>query len=161
MIIDAQLRFSGAIADDASATVTGQGPLTATAISTNVIDLRAPGSTPAIVDEAVGEWGLELLVKTVIAGAAGTSLAITLESDSTADLATSATVHASSGTILTAALTANKVLWRTRLPFGDYKRYLGLRYTIAGAMTGLTVEAFLVSDLDRNIQYPNNYAISA
>ncbi len=161
MIIDAQLRFSGAIADDASATVTGQGPLTATAISTNVLDLRAPSSTPTLVDESVGEHGLMLVVKTVVAGAAGTSLTVTLESDSTADLATSATVHASSGTILTAALTANKVLWRARLPFGDYERYLGLRYTIVGAMTGLTVEAFLVSELDRNIQYPNNYTIDA
>lgn len=159
MIIDAQLRFSGTIANDAAATITGQGPLTVTAISTNVIDLRAPGSTPAIVDEAVGEHGLELLVKTIVAGAAGTSLTVTLESDSTADLATSATVHASSGTILTAALTANKVLWRTRPPFGDYERYLGLRYTIAGAMTGLTVEAFLTPVIDRNIQYPNNYSI--
>mgnify|MGYP000550118786 CR=1 FL=1 len=161
MIIDAQLRFSGAIADDASATVTGQGPLTATAISTNVIDLRAPGSTPALVDEAVGEWNLDLIVKTIVAGAAGTSLTVTLESDSTADLATSATVHASSGTILTAALTANKVIWRTKLPFGDYERYLGLRYTIAGAMTGLTVESFLTPVVDRNIQYPNNYTIDA
>jgi hypothetical protein len=102
------------------------------------------------------------MVKTIVAGATATSLTITLESDSTADLATSATVHASSGAILTAALTANKVIWRTRMPFGDYERYLGLRYTVAGSnFTNLTLEAFLVSDLDRNIQYPNNYALGA
>lgn len=159
MILDTQSRFSGTVS--AAGVVTGQGPLTATAISADVIDLRAPNSTPLIVDEAIGEHGVLLLVKTIVAGAAGTSLTITLESDSTANLATSATVHASSGTIPVAQLTANRVLWRSPLPFGDYEQFLGLRYTIVGAMTGLTVEAFLTPVLDRNINYGIAYTLDA
>ena len=37
--------------------------ITATAISTNVLDLRAPGSTPAIVDEALGVGDVEFRQK--------------------------------------------------------------------------------------------------
>ena len=52
MILDLQTMFSGAVASDG--TKTGQA-VTATAISTNVLDLRN-ASTPTLVDEgAVGE----------------------------------------------------------------------------------------------------------
>ncbi len=161
MIIDSQLRLSGSVAADG--VVTGQA-ITATAISTNVVDLRAPGSTPAIVDEAVGEWGLTLIVKTTTAAAgadAAKTLTITLESDSDAGLSTSVTNHGSSGAITGATLVANYVAWRHRLPFGNYERYLGLRYTVSAGFTAFGIEAFLTPDIDRNIVYPNNYTIDA
>lgn len=161
MILDSQLRFSGSMAADG--VVTGQA-LTATAISTNVLDLRAPGSTPALVDEAIGEWGLTLIVKTTTAanGAdAAKTLTITLESDSDAGLSTSVTNHGSSGAITGATLVANYVAWRHRLPFGNYERYLGLRYTVSAGFTAFGIDAFLTPDVDRNIQYPNNYTIDA
>lgn len=163
MILDAQLRFSGTIANDASATVTGQA-ITATAISGNVIDLRQPGGTPSIVDEAVGEHGMELLVKTTTAtnGAdAAKTLTTTLESATDAGLTTGIVVHGSSGAITGAALPANTVFWRTRLPFGNYARFLGLRYTVSAGFTSFGVEAFLTPVIDRNIVYASGFTVDA
>ena len=162
MFLDLQSRFSGSVS--AAGVTTGQS-ITATAISDNVIDLRSPQATlPLIVDEAVGEHGMDLLVKTITAtnGAdAAKTLTVTLESDSTANLATSATVHASSGAITGATLVANYVAWRTRLPFGNYEQYLGLRYTVSVAFTAFQVEAFLTPVLDRNINYASGYSLDS
>ena len=163
MFLDTQLRFSGSMANDASATVTGQA-ITATAISANVIDLRQPAGTPAIVDESVGEWGMDLLAKTTTAtnGAdAAKTLTTTLESATDAGLTTGIVVHASSGAITGATLVANFVFWRSRLPYGNYARFLGLRYTVSAGFTSFGVEAFLLSDLDRNIIYGIGYTLDA
>ncbi len=138
MLIDRQNEFSD-----------GQ-VLTTTAISTNVID-TLPGSSFTNVVQNLGgfEGSAFLVVQTDGAFAGGTSLAISLESDSTANLATSPTVHYNSGPILLAALTASKTLLVIPLPYGDFERYLGLRYTIVGAMSGAgsAISAFLTRDV--------------
>ena len=146
MILDLSTRFSN-----------GQA-VTADAISTNVLDLRN-GSAPVLADEGILGADLWLVVRVGTAFATATSITFTLESDSTADLATSATVHYTQ-TVLLAALTANTVVVRTKLPSGNYERYLGMRYTVNGAdATAGTLDAFLTPAIDRNLNYPSGFDI--
>lgn len=160
MILDTQSMFSGTIAADG--TRSGQA-VTATAISTNVIDTRAGNSSggPTLADLGTTGTPVYLVVQVGQAFNNLTSLTVTLESDSTANLATSATVHFSSGAIALAALTANTTLLRIPLPVGaNYERYLGVRYTVAGtAPTTGTVFAHLVFDHGLNTHYPAGYTI--
>lgn len=136
MIIDAQNRFSNAQA------------VTSTAISENVIDI---GSANTLRDIGNGRQPLYLVVQTIaVATDSGSdaTLTVTLESDSTANLATSATVHFSTGALAFATFSpANTVLAVVALPMGNYEQYLGLRYTVAsGPLTAGTFTAFLTPD---------------
>jgi hypothetical protein len=122
MIIDRQLQFSN------------EQAVTADAISTNVVDLGPLGGSPdanTIRDIGAGKTlYLHILVTTTIdsAGEAATLVA-TLESDSTADLATSATVHWTSATVTEANLAAGTWIAKgVAIPAGAYERYLGVRY---------------------------------
>lgn len=146
MILDKENEFSD-----------GQA-VTATAISTNVIDL---GATNTLKDVGAGE-PVYLVVQTIVAATDASSdatLAVTLESDSTADLATSATVHFTTGTLAFAAFSpAGTVLAAVRLPIGSYERYLGVRYTVtAGPLTAGNFDAFLTKDYGKFLSYANNY----
>lgn len=157
MLIDLQSTFSGTTAVDG--TKTAQGPITATQISTNVIDLRSVSGFPAIADEGIDGTDLYLNVKSIQAFNNLTSLTITLESDSTANLATAPVVHYSK-TILLAALTANQDLIHVQLPSDDYKRYLGVRYTVTGvAPTTGTVLAYMVGTPQRSVNYPTGIVV--
>lgn len=124
MLIDRQNQFSDAVA------------LTATAIS-HVIDLGPLGGSPTanlIRDIGAGKTlYLHILVTTVLdSSGEGATLVATLESDSTANLATSATVHWTSGTIAEATLaTGYWVAKGVAIPSGAYERFLGVRYTVA------------------------------
>lgn len=146
MILDAQNEFSDSQA------------VTSTAISTNVIDL---GATNNLKDIGAGE-PVYLVVQTVVAATdtgSDATLTVTLESDSTADLATSATVHFSTGALAFAAFSpAGTTLAAVRLPSGSYERYLGVRYTVAsGPLTAGQFDAFLVNDYGKFLSYANNY----
>ena len=132
MILDHQLIFSDKQA------------VTATAISTNQVDRGA--NAPATVNMAPALSGLWLVIKTGAAFAGLTSLTAELVSDSVATLATSPTVHASTGAIPLANLGANKIAAILPVPIGDYERFLGVRYTVAGTGTAGDVSAFLTSD---------------
>jgi hypothetical protein len=158
MILDTQSMLSGTIASDG--TRSGQA-ITATAISTNVMDARALTGSPTLVDLGTVGADLYLVVQVSQAFNTLTSLTITLESDSTANLATAPTVHYSSGAIALAALTVNTTLLRLPLPVGaTYKRYLGVRYTVTGTNPTLgTVYANLVMDHGLNTHYPIGYVI--
>jgi hypothetical protein len=119
---------------DLQNTFSNEQAVTADAISTNVIDLGPLGGTPTantIRDIGAGEpLYLHILVTTTLdsSGEAATLVA-TLESDSTADLATSATVHWTSATIAEASLAAGYwVAKGVAIPSGAYERYLGIRY---------------------------------
>jgi hypothetical protein len=139
MIMDRQNTFSN---DQA---------ITATAISTNVIDLGPLGGLPSanlIRDIGAGEpLYLHILVTTALdsAGEAATTT-VTLESDSTANLATSATVHWTSGSIAESVVGVAGY-WIAKgvpLPSGAYERYLGVRYTIGTEnMTSGNVTAWI------------------
>ncbi len=109
---------------------------TATAISENVIDLGPsatnalrclPGPKQQYVEIYVGE--------TVTSGTGGSTVTFSLESDSTANLATSATVHASSAAIVKTALTVGTYVYLDVPAEQTYERYLGVRYTNSANLT--------------------------
>lgn len=133
--------------------------VTATAISTNVIDTLPMTSNPNSDQNLGGEASLYFVfqVDTAFTAAGAATLVVSIESDSTADLATSATVHYATAAIPKATLVAGYSFY-VPLPPGDYERYLGARYTVAtGPMTAGALSAFL----SRDIQNWKSYATSA
>ena len=128
--------------------------VTATAIS-EVIDL---GATPTL--RALALQNLYLVISTDVAAAAAGSATVTfsLESDSTADLATSATVHYSSAAIGKASLGAGTVPVKIPLPIdATYERYLGVRFTVATGplTTGSAFSAYLTPTVPLQTIYPD------
>src|SRR3546814_20364115 len=84
------------------------------------------------------------------------TLAVSLESDSTADLATSATTHFTTSALAFADFSpAGTVLAAVRLPLGEYARYLGVRYTVASGP--LPAGAF-VAFLPQAVRHSRAYA---
>jgi hypothetical protein len=157
MMTGTQTLFSGTIASDG--TRTGQA-ITATAISENVVDLRPQNGAPTLVDQGILGTDVYLVLTVGTAFNTLTTLTVTLESATNAALSSGAVVHFTQAFAL-AALTANTVIARIPLPSADYKRYLGLRYTVGGSnpSTG-TITATLSLDLDRNIPYPSGISFS-
>lgn len=152
MYIDKQTEFSDAQA------------VTATAISTNVMDLisNASGKNP-LRDIGTGQ-DVYLVVMTQTAATDSDSdatLTVELLSDSTVNLATSPTVHFSTGALAFAAFSpAGALLAAVKLPQGNYERYLGVRYTVAsGPLTAGNFDAFLTTDVDAWRAYARNYSV--
>lgn len=158
MILDLQTMFSGSVASDG--TKTGQG-ITATAISANVIDLRQ-AATPATADEGLSgpeSWFVVQVQTAAAGGDAAKTLTVTLESDSAAGLATLPVVHFSTAAILGSALTAGATIVRTQLPSDNYKRFLGVRYTVSAGFTSFNILAYLTPDIQRNVIYPVGFTV--
>lgn len=133
MILDAHNEFSNSQA------------VTATAISTNVLDT---GTNENPVKNLGGPEPIYLVlqVDTTFAAAGAATLAATLESSPNANLSAS-TVHFSTGDLALAKLSGGTTLVVVALPAGDYARYLGVRYTVGtGPMTAGAVSAFLTRD---------------
>jgi hypothetical protein len=108
--------------------------ITATAISTNVIDLGLPG-TPfggvAPLHQDVGKGAkIPILVQVTEAFNTLTSLTITLEVSAAAGL-TSPVVLAEE-TVLLADLIAGKQMFNQVVPDGADLQFLGVRYTVTG-----------------------------
>ncbi len=161
MFLDLQSMFSGSVAADG--TKTGQA-ITATAISGNVID-RSGGlaSFPTLEDEATNPDEQWLIVQAQTAAAGGDAaktLTITLESAADAGLTSGPVVHASTPAILGSAITVGATLWRTPLPSADYKRFIGLRYTVSAGFTAWNVLAYITPDPQRNVIYPTGFSVS-
>lgn len=155
MYVDSQELFSDAQA------------VTATVISTNVLDLNPDGYGLAsgVQDIGLGEEATYLLVMTtttITDTGSDATLTVTLESDTTANLATSPTVHYSSGALAFATYaTAGTVIVQIPLPLGDYKRYLGVRYTVAaGPFTAGAITALLVTDIQRQKYYASGFTVA-
>lgn len=133
--------------------------VTATAISTNVMDLN-----PALklnttgVDIGTGQDVYLVLQADTAATAAGAAtVVITLESSAAAGL-TSSTVHLTSKTLALSDLTAGKTLLAVKLPADTYLRYLGVRYTVStGPLTAGSFSAFLTTDVQAYRAYAKNY----
>jgi hypothetical protein len=155
MILDAQNLFSDNQA------------ITTDAISTNVIDLigntavkNEGGAYPNVTrDIGVGE-DLYLVIQIGTAWAAAGTVTFTLESDSTADLATSATVHWTSGDLAKSVLIAGYRVAAVKLPTGSYERYLGVRYNVTTSETAGTVDAFLTTDVSAYRAYSDNMRLA-
>jgi hypothetical protein len=147
MYIDTNLEFSDAQA------------VTSTAISEDVYDTLTiaagagsvginGGNTLVDLGQAADLYLVVITNTTCTDSGSDATLTITLESDSTANLATSATVHFSTGAIAFASFaTAGTRLVTVKLPHGLYERYLGVRYTVAsGPLTAGAFDAFLTTD---------------
>ena len=144
MIFSAQQLFS----DDQA--------ITATAISTNVIDLGARGTPYDAAAALIGDIGkgvkIPILVQVTTTFATLTSLTVTLESDSVAGLSSSPVVAWSSGAIAAASLVQGYQFLIDVVPNGITGRYLGLRYTVGGSnATAGNITAGIVMGVQTNI----------
>lgn len=140
MIMDNLLEFA-----DATALSTASD--SASVLLGDVVDTNVCQSGNVLTDIGNGRpmyWVIS--VDTDIAGVSGTST-FQLCSDSTANLATSKTVHITSPTFTTAQLVAG-MTWVAPLPPGcSYERYLGVWHTQATAtITAGKINSFLTLD---------------
>lgn len=123
MLLDMQSLFSDAQA------------ITATAASTNVIDLGLPGTpqhAKAPIHQDLGKGRpIQLLVQIVESFNTLTSLTITMQKDTVENFASPETVM-TTGAIALADLVAGKRLPPFYVPEGVDQRYLRLNYTVAG-----------------------------
>lgn len=139
--------------------------VTATAISTNVMDLYAGTGTPnvnnVLRDLGAGEdVTLVVQVDTTATAAGAATVTVTLESDSVPGLGTSPTVHFTSSAYALANLTTGATLFAIKLPYGSYERYLGVRFTVGtGPLTAGAFSAFLVKDFQAWRSYQRNYVV--
>ena len=158
MYVDTQTEFSDAQA------------VTSTAISSNVMDLftvDSAGGTAAAntrIDIGAGTGDLYLVVQTQTAvtdTGSDATLTLTLESADDAGLTTNAIVHYSTGTLAFATYaSAGTIVAAVRLPAGLYRRYLGLRYTVASGpfLTG-KFDAFLTPTLQLARIYKSGFTV--
>lgn len=151
MLLDTQAEFSSAqaIVDDG--------------ISTNVIDLTLGQSGLTLTDIGTGTpVYLVIAVTTSVVRAAGAcNVTFSLESDSTANLATSATVHWTSSAIGKATLVAGYRVCCIALPLGKtYERYLGVRYAYDNAADTAAYDAFLTLTPDNANLYADALSIA-
>lgn len=145
MIYDAALLFSDAQA------------ITATADSTNVIDLTTAR------DLGVGEeLYIALTVTTAFTDASSDStLAVALVTDDNASLSSDSTVMS---LVTIPALAAAGTTYFIRVPIAtlnQYERYIGLTYTPAnGNLTTGAITAGIVKDIQKWKAYPSGVTIS-
>lgn len=148
MIIDAFNEFSDAQA------------ITVDAISTNVIDL-GPITDNATRDIGTGEE-VYFVVTIGTSLTSGDTITITLESADNEALSSNPVVHYTTGSVSTTGLTGGVVAACVRLPAGDYKRYLGVRYNVGtGPLAAGAVNAFLTKDVQKWAAYARRGDIAA
>lgn len=168
MILDLQTKFSGSTT---AAGVTTGDAITVTAISANVLDARSAGGSvsvgtggPALVDEGINVndfWLIVQVTDNAFTAAGAATLTITLESDTAVGLGATPVVHFSTAAIGKATLVIGYTAVRTPLPSDDYKRFIGLRYTVAtGPMTAGNLVAYFALEAQRNKTYPVGFAVS-
>lgn len=147
MILDERTEFG----DEASLI----GDAATTYILGDVIDL---GSTPTLRDLANGE-PIYLVVRistAVLAAGGAANVTFRLASDSTANLATSPTIHLNSGALAKGTLVAGYTVFAVALPQGSYERYLGVTYTPdTNATTAGKADAFLTKDIAKWVALPD------
>jgi hypothetical protein len=129
------------------------------AIIGDVIDTKPATTSPnTTVDLEGSDIYFVMQVDTTFVGATSTTK-FELSSDSTADLATSRTVHYATAAIPVATLVAGYVICAVPLPSGSYERYLGVWETVATAnVTAGKVNAFLTRNPALYRAYADNVA---
>jgi hypothetical protein len=110
--------------------------ITATAASTNIIDLGATGTVfgaAAAIVRDIGK-GREIAIRASVVESFNnlTSLTIGVETDDNAGFASAKTVWTSPAYALADLATGAKLLLPDELPVGTDERYLRLKYTVAG-----------------------------
>jgi hypothetical protein len=113
--------------------------VTATAVSTNVVDLGATGTTPG--GSAPLKWDagkgtvIPLWVGANVAFVGLTSMAISVEVDDNEAFTSAKTVFTSPVYTLAQLVPATGNLLPNTIPIGTNERYVRLRYTVVGAAT--------------------------
>lgn len=148
MIIDQFNEFS-----DGQALTTGTNVASTNVIKQNVVDNTT-------VDMGNGHQSKIIPINVLAAFVGGTSVTVELVSSTSADLTGSPVVHASTGAILTAALTANTRVANIVMPSADYQEYIGLRYQISGTYSAGTIQAGIVAQVSDNKYYNGRYQVS-
>lgn len=111
---------------DYSAQFCDEDTITATVANAIVGDVYDTGSVPTLKDIGTGEpVYLVLTIDEAVTSNGSATVAFTLLSDSTANLATSATTHWTSGDIAKATLVEGYKMV-VALPPGNYERYMGI-----------------------------------
>lgn len=159
MYVDQQLEFSDAQA------------VTATAISTNVYDLFSMSTGASAtdlspntrIDIGAGE-DIYLVVNTaVLATDAGSDATLTVSFETADDvtLTTNVQVVYSTAALAFAAFSpAGTNLVKIKLPLFPYRRYVGVRYTVAaGPLTAGAFDAFLTNTVDANRIYKSGFTV--
>jgi len=127
--------------------------VTATAASTNLIDLNAAGD--------LGN-GTNLYIDVVVVSAlvgSGATLAVTVETDDNAAFASAAVVQ-TIGTFSALAAAGTRLVARIQ-PEAVTERYVRLKFTVAGGtMTDSGVTAFIAHGIDATAHYADAITIS-
>lgn len=143
---------------DSTNLFSNQQAVTATANSTNVIDLTTAR------DLGPGREANVFIAVTQDAAAAGAAtVQFALVAADSADLATNPVVLLQTDAVGKAALTAGTQVLRAAVPTSRShgKRYLGITYTVAtGPLTAGKFTAGLALDLQANIAYPEALNVS-
>ena len=159
MYVDKNLEFSDAQA------------VTSTAISTNVYDLYTTDAAAGAnilpstnINIGTGLDELYFVVQTQTAATdsgSDATLTITLETADDAGLSTNATVMWSSGALTFATFSPTGTrLVRVKLPLADYRRYIGVRYTVAsGPLTAGNFDAFFTTSIDSHKYYKSGFTV--
>lgn len=150
MIVDQQNLFSDAQA------------ITVTANSTNVID-TLPSGGPNTKSGLGDGQDISLFAQVGQTFTGGTSVVISLVSADDAALSVNPITHYATAAIVTASLTAKSRLVGIDLPYGKYRRYVGLQYTVVGTMTAGTITAGLVEDLQTlngTVDYAKGFTVA-
>jgi len=147
MILDQQSLFSDAQA------------ITASANSSNVIDTLPGGQN---TKSGIGDGqDISLFAQVGTAFATLTSLNVQLVSADDSTLTTNAIVHYDSGAIPVASLVAKARVVGLDLPYGKYRRYVGLKYVVTGTNASAgTITAGLVEDpqtLNGTVDYAKGF----
>lgn len=143
------------IIDELQGTFSDGQAITATAISTNVIQLNEAGTVTGESGQMKRNLGaghrVPLLIQATETFAGGTSVTITLETADNAALSSGATVLASSGAIPIASLVAGyRHSFTNVLPDGTNQDFLGVRYTVVGTPTAGKITAAFTMGVDSN-----------
>lgn len=144
--------------------------VTTTAIGSNVTDLFSVDSaggtsmpnTAIDIGTGTGHAYLVVTTKGQYSGPGGATVNVSLESADDAGLSVNPQVHFSTGALAFAAFgPAGAKIARVRLPSGNYKRYLGVRFTVAsGPLTGGgSFNAFISTGVDANTPYKSGFIV--
>jgi hypothetical protein len=157
--VDTQIEFSDSQA------------VTATAISSNVYDLFSMSigasatdlSSNTRIDVGSGE-DIYLVVNTAVLvtdTSSDATLTITLETADDVGLSTNMQVVFSTGALAFAAFSpAGTNLVKLKLPSFAYRRYIGLRYTVAsGPLTAGAFDAFITNTVDAQRIYKSGFTV--
>lgn len=162
MYVDKQLEFSDAQA------------VTSTAISSNVYDTLTKTTGAATISSVTAgnarldlgnmHKDLYLVVQTAVSitdTGSDATLAVTFETADDVGLSTNATVLLSSGTLAFATYaTAGSQILVAKLPSALYRRYIGVRYTVAsGPFTAGAIDAFLTTTPQSNRIYKSAFTV--